>query len=55
MDFFFPAISALPMQFSFLLQHMLHRPEVLKKFQKEISDVVGDGRLPTLDDRIKYF
>ena len=30
---------------------MLLHPSVAKKAQKEIDDVVGDGRLPTFDDR----
>lgn len=52
-DFFFPANSALPGTIQFLLQHLSVQPEIQKKIQKEIDDVVGHGRLPTLDDRIK--
>lgn len=52
MDFLFAAITTLPVQISFLLQHLLLQPAVLKRIQSEIDDVVGGGRLPTLDDRI---
>ncbi|CAD7091023.1 unnamed protein product [Hermetia illucens] len=50
-DFIFPAISAISTQLSFLFQWFLRKPEILKKIQAEIDEVVGNGRLPTLDDR----
>lgn len=36
------------------MQRLILEPDVQKKIQNEIDDVVGQGRLPTLDDRIKY-
>lgn len=53
-DFFFPALTAVGQQLSFLIQRMFLYPEVQIKIQKEIEEVVGQGRLPTLDDRIKF-
>lgn len=50
-DFFFPTASALSTTLSFALVHVFHHPEVQKKIQNEIDEVVGRGRLPTLDDR----
>lgn len=52
LDFAFPAITALPVQTTFLFQRLLIQPEILQKMQKEIDEVVGQGRLPQLDDRI---
>lgn len=52
-DFFFPAISGATTQLALLLERLLLNPHVLAKMQAEIDDVVGHGRLPTLDDRIK--
>ncbi|XP_059611495.1 probable cytochrome P450 304a1 [Phlebotomus argentipes] len=51
-DFFFPALTAVPVTVCFLIQRLLLQPEVLTKMQKEIDEVVGNGRLPSLDDRI---
>lgn len=51
-DFFFPALTAVPVTFAFLIQRFLLQPEALVKMQMEIDDVVGAGRLPELDDRI---
>lgn len=52
MDFFFPAISGATSQIALLLERLLLQPEVIAKMQAEIDDVVGRGRLPSLDDRI---
>ncbi|XP_055697775.1 probable cytochrome P450 304a1 [Phlebotomus papatasi] len=51
-DFFFPALTAVPVTIGFLIQRLLLQPEILIKMQKEIDEVVGRGRLPELDDRI---
>ncbi|XP_059610795.1 probable cytochrome P450 304a1 [Phlebotomus argentipes] len=51
-DFFFPALTGVPVTLSLLYQRLLLQPEVLRKMQKEIDEVVGQGRLPSLDDRI---
>uniref|UniRef100_A0A1B0BLX1 Cytochrome P450 n=1 Tax=Glossina palpalis gambiensis TaxID=67801 RepID=A0A1B0BLX1_9MUSC len=50
-DFTFPAFTAVGVQLSFLVQYFLLYPEVQKRIQKEIDEVVGAGRLPTLEDR----
>ena len=51
-DFFFPALTAVPVTFAFLIQRFLMEPHSLAKMQTEIDQVVGVGRLPELDDRI---
>lgn len=50
-DFFFPAISGATTQMAMLFERLLLNPEVVAKMQAEIDDVVGHGRLPSLDDR----
>ncbi|XP_053946868.1 probable cytochrome P450 304a1 isoform X1 [Anastrepha ludens] len=50
-DFAFPAFTAIGVQFTFLIQYLLLYPDVLKRIQSEIDEVVDDGRLPTLEDR----
>lgn len=52
-DFAFPALTALSTTVTFLFQQICHEPEVQRKIQEEIDNVVGQGRFPTLDDRIK--
>lgn len=52
-DFSFPALSALSATTTFLVQQMCLEPEVQRKIQDEIDQVVGQGRTPTLDDRIE--
>lgn len=52
LDFFFPALTAVGTQLSFLFQFCLKYPEVKQKIQAEIDDIVGSSRYPTLDDRI---
>lgn len=51
-DFLFPSITAMEFQLSFLFKHLLYRPDIVKKIQSEIDEVVGRGRLPELNDRI---
>lgn len=53
-DFSLPSLSAVPTTLAFLFQQMCLEPEVQRKVQKEIDKVVGQGRAPTLSDRIKY-
>ncbi|XP_017868735.1 PREDICTED: probable cytochrome P450 304a1 [Drosophila arizonae] len=52
-DFSFPAFTALGNQATLIIQYLMLNPEVTKRIQREIDDVVGSGRLPTLDDREK--
>ncbi|XP_031625482.1 probable cytochrome P450 304a1 [Contarinia nasturtii] len=50
-DLFLPALLANAIQTQFLLQRFYLQPEILKKCQNEIDTVVGNSRLPTLNDR----
>ncbi|XP_037952787.1 probable cytochrome P450 304a1 [Teleopsis dalmanni] len=52
-DFSIPALSTTGVQITFLIQYLLLYPEVMKRIQKEIDEVIGSGRLPTLEDRKK--
>lgn len=52
-DFALPSLSAVPSTLSFLFMQMCLEPEVQRKIHKEIDRVVGQGRPPTLSDRIK--
>lgn len=52
-DFLFPSLSAIEAQVSFLLRYLLYNEKAMKRIQDEIESVVGTGRLPELDDRIK--
>ncbi|XP_036324622.1 probable cytochrome P450 304a1 [Rhagoletis pomonella] len=52
-DFAFPAFTAIGVQMTFLIQHLMLNPEAMKRIQSEIDEVVGRCRLPTLEDR-KY-
>lgn len=52
-DFSFPPFSALSTTVTFLFQLICHEPDVQRKIQSEIDRVVGQGRAPNLDDRIK--
>lgn len=53
-DFIFPPLSAISTVVSILIQQMAIQPDIQQKLQSEIDNVVGHGRLPSLDDRIKY-
>ncbi|XP_055524353.1 probable cytochrome P450 304a1 [Wyeomyia smithii] len=50
-DMLLPTMSGAAIQLSMLLERMLLKPSVRSKVQQELDDVVGRGRLPTLDDR----
>lgn len=52
-DFMFPSITAIGITISHALLRLVQQPELIKRCQNEIDDIVGHGRLPTLDDRIK--
>lgn len=49
----FPASTGLPSTMTFLLQQLCHEPEIQRKIQSEIDEVIGRSRPPTLDDRVK--
>lgn len=50
-DMFIPALNANSITTHCLIQRLYFHPEVLKKCQEEIDCVVGQGRLPSLNDR----
>lgn len=50
-DYMFPAVSAVPVVFIQVLYTLLNHPECQVKMQAEMDEVVGRGRLPSLDDR----
>lgn len=39
---------------TFMIQQICNEPDIQRKIQAEIDQVVGQGRAPNLDDRIKY-
>ncbi|GLV43690.1 Cytochrome P450 304a1 [Carabus blaptoides fortunei] len=47
----FSAVTAVTAVVVQVIYSLLHHPECRNKMQKEIDEVVGCGRLPTLDDR----
>lgn len=51
-DLLFPALSAVEAQISFLFRTLLSRQDILNKIQAEIENVVGQCRLPNLNDRV---
>ena len=52
-DFLLPSLAASEAQLGYLFGTLIHHPNVVKKIQEEIENVVGSGRFPELDDRIK--
>ncbi|XP_035897129.1 probable cytochrome P450 304a1 [Anopheles stephensi] len=50
-DFLLPATSGTALQLSMVLERLLLNPEVAKRMQQEIDEVVQNDRLPTLNDR----
>lgn len=53
LDFLTPSLVANSVAVTQVLQALCTFPDVQKKVQDEIDHVVGQGRLPALDDRIK--
>lgn len=53
-DLLFPSAMAVTSTLGFLVQYLLYHPDVQKKMQQELDEVVGQNRLPTLDDRPKW-
>lgn len=54
-DFLFPSLTAMEVQLAFLFKQLMYHPQIAKRIQNEIDLVVGNGRLPELDDRIQYY
>lgn len=52
-DFLFPSSSTTAVVLGFFLREIMQRPDIQSRVHKEIDEVVGNGRLPELDDRIK--
>lgn len=53
MEFIVPSVSILSSTLTFLLQRLIRNPDYMAKCQRQIDEVVGNGRLATLDDRSK--
>ena len=52
-DLLFPATTTVTSSLNFALVFLLHYPNVQTKMQRELDNVVGRDRLPTLDDRAR--
>lgn len=52
-DFYFPTFISNSHTFQTLLHRFYLQPEVYRRCQREVDEVVGQSRLPRLDDRIK--
>ncbi|XP_058811723.1 probable cytochrome P450 304a1 [Topomyia yanbarensis] len=52
-DMLLPTMSGSAIQLSMLLERLLLNPHVIDEVQRELDDIVGRGRLPTLDDRVQ--
>ncbi|XP_029712602.2 probable cytochrome P450 304a1 [Aedes albopictus] len=50
-DFLVPPFSAIPAKICLILERLMQYPEVQTKMYRELNDIVGLNRLPTLDDR----
>lgn len=50
-DYMFPSAIAVGHTMSFYFALLANHPEVQKRIQDEIDNVVGRSRMPTLDDR----
>ena len=53
LDIFMSGSETTSKSANFMFLHMIRNPEIQKKARQEIDRVVGNGRLPTLEDRIK--
>ncbi|KAL5293053.1 hypothetical protein ACFFRR_011678 [Megaselia abdita] len=51
LDFSLPANVAISIQMTMFLQTLIRHPNIARNIQAEIDEVVGQCRLPTLDDR----
>lgn len=54
LDFVAPPLTANSLTIMQLFQIFCEKPEVQRRIQQEIDDVVGHGSLPRLDHRVKY-
>lgn len=52
-DFYIPTFIGIALTFQSLLQRFHLQPEIYRRCQEEIDEVVGQCRLPKLDDRVK--
>ncbi|XP_031627919.1 probable cytochrome P450 304a1 [Contarinia nasturtii] len=51
-DLILPTLTTISSTITFLFQQIFQEPELQRKIQSEIDRVVGQGRFPTLDDRV---
>jgi hypothetical protein len=54
LDYMFPSPIGLGHTLSFYFAYIINNPDVQVKVHEEIDRVVGQSRLPNLDDRKKY-
>lgn len=52
-DFMMPTFGSISTAIAFWIQRLILEPKVLVKVQAECDEVVGRGRLPGLNDRIR--
>jgi cytochrome P450 len=52
-DYLFPASTTVTATLNFAMAFLINYPDVQTKMQKELDDVVGRDRLPTIDDRAR--
>ncbi|XP_060801790.1 probable cytochrome P450 304a1 isoform X2 [Amyelois transitella] len=52
-DYMFPAATAPQAVLAMLLERLVMQPELQDRLHEEVDRVVGSGRLPNLDDKIK--
>jgi cytochrome P450 len=49
----FPATTTATATLTFAMAFLINHPDLQTKMQKELDDVIGRERLPTLDDRAR--
>jgi hypothetical protein len=52
-DYLFPATTTVTSTLNFAMAFLVNYPDLQTKMQKELDDVIGRERLPTLDDRAR--
>lgn len=53
LDYMFPAGVAMGHSVNFVFGYLVNYPEIQQKMQQQIDEVVGQSRMPNLNDRIK--
>lgn len=53
-DLILPALTTISAAMSLFVRRVLLQPKIGQRIRDEVERVVGHGRLPRLDDRVKY-